>query len=91
MTKTELAHEISVKTGIDKKTTLNIVEAFMETLKENMGKGEEVYLRGFGSFIIKHRAEKPARNITTNTTVIIPAHDIPAFKPVKEFVEGMKK
>ena len=91
MTKAEIAYAISAKTGIEKKDAMNIIEAFMETVKENMEKGEEVYLRGFGSFIIKHRAEKTARNISKNVTVIVPAHDIPAFRPAKEFLEAMKK
>jgi DNA-binding protein HU-beta len=62
----------------------------METIKTSMINGNEVYLRGFGSFIIKHRAEKTARNISKNTTMIVPAHNIPAFKPAKEFVEKLK-
>ena len=60
-------------------------------VKDSIAKGEPVYLRGFGSFIIKHRAEKAARNITKNTTLTIPAHDIPAFKPAKVFVASVKK
>ena len=91
MTKAVIAHAISAKTGIEKKDALNIIEAFMATVKENMEKGEEVYLRGFGSFIIKHRAEKTARNISKNVTLIVPEHNIPAFKPAKEFMEMMKK
>ena len=91
MTKAEIAHAISAKPGIEKKDAMNIIEAFMATVKENMEKGEEVYLRGFGSFIIKHRAEKTARNISKNVTVIVPEHDIPAFRPAKEFLEAMKK
>ena len=91
MTKAEIVHAISAKTGIEKKDAMNIIEAFMETVKENMEKGEEVYLRGFGSFIIKHRAEKTARNISKNVTVIVPEHDIPAFRPAKEFLEAMKQ
>ena len=91
MTKAEIAQAISEKTGIEKKDALNIIEAFMATVKENMEKGEEVYLRGFGSFIIKHRAEKTARIISKNVTVIVPEHDIPAFRPAKEFLEAMKK
>ena len=91
MTKAEIVLAISEKTGIEKKDALNIIEAFMTTVKENMEKGEEVYLRGFGSFIIKHRAEKTARNISKNVTLIVPEHDIPAFRPAKEFLEAMKK
>ena len=91
MTKAELTYAIAEKTGIDRKAVLKIVEALMESIKESMQGGEEVFLRGFGSFVIKHRAEKTARDIGKNTTIIIPAHDIPAFKPAKEFMEMMKK
>ena len=62
----------------------------MENIKTSMINGEEVFLRGFGSFIIKHRAEKTARNISKNTTMVIPAHNIPAFKPAKSFMEKVK-
>ena len=85
MTKAELVNSISKATGIEKATTLAVVEAFMDSVKDSLSKGEAVYLRGFGSFIIKHRAQKAARNITANTTVVVPAHDIPAFKPCDEF------
>ena len=91
MTKAELTYAIAEKTGIDRKAVLKIVEALMESIKESMQGGEEVFLRGFGSFVIKHRAEKTARDIGKNTTIIIPAHDIPAFKPAKEFMEAVKK
>ena len=85
MTKADLVQEISKQTGIDRSEVLMIVEAFMETVKGSLSNGKNVYLRGFGSFILKRRAEKTARNISKNTTIIIPAHDIPAFKPSKEF------
>lgn len=85
MTKAEIVNSISKSTGIEKATTLAVVEAFMDTVKDSLAKKEPVYLRGFGSFIIKHRAQKAARNITTKTTVIVPAHYIPAFKPCDEF------
>lgn len=85
MTKAEIVNEISLKTGTDRKEVLQIVEGFMESVKTSLANGENVYLRGFGSFILKHRAEKVARNINRNTTIIIPAHDIPAFKPSKDF------
>lgn len=68
-----------------------IVESLMEEIKNSLEKDEPVYLRGFGSFILKHRAEKTARNISQNTTIIIPAHNIPAFKPAKEFVKDVSK
>lgn len=91
MTKAEIVQEISAKTGVDRKAALNIVEALMETIKGSLESGEEVFLRGFGSFVIKHRAEKTARNISKNVTMIVPEHDIPAFRPAKEFVEKMQK
>lgn len=85
MTKAEIVNKISKATGIEKTTTLAVVEAFMDSVKDSLSTGEPVYLRGFGSFILKHRAQKAARNITAKTTVVVPAHDIPAFKPCKEF------
>lgn len=91
MTKADLVQEISKQSGIDRNEVLMIVEAFMETVKGSLSRGKEVYLRGFGSFIIKRRAEKTGRNIGQNTTLIIPAHDIPAFKPAKEFSNKVKK
>ena len=91
MTKIELVREIAAKTGLENKDVMLVVESLMQTIKTSMADGEEVFLRGFGSFIIKHRANKTARNISKNTTVIIPAHDIPAFKPAKEFMEMVSK
>ena len=85
MTKAENVNEISLKTGAGRKEVLQIVEGFMESVKASLASGENVYLRGFGSFILKHRAEKVARNITKNTTMIVPAHDVPHFKPSKDF------
>ena len=90
MTKAEVVSEIASKTGIDKREVLMVVESLMDTIKTTMTNGEEVFLRGFGSFIIKRRAEKTARNISKNTTMIVPAHNIPAFKPAKEFLEKVK-
>lgn len=90
MTKAEIVAEIASKTGIEKQVVMQVVEGMMEIIKTSMINGEEVFLRGFGSFIIKHRAEKTARNISKNTTMIIPAHNIPAFKPAKSFVERLK-
>lgn len=90
MTKAEIVAEIASKTGIEKQVVLQVVEGMMDTIKTSMINGEEVFLRGFGSFIIKHRAEKTARNISKNTTIIIPEHNIPAFKPSKEFMEKVK-
>ena len=92
MTKAQIVNEISQKTGIDKATALTAVEAFMEAVKESLiEKEENVYLRGFGSFILKKRAKKTARNISKNTTIIIDEHNIPAFKPAKVFVDAIKK
>ena len=90
MTKAEIVSEIASKTGIDKREVLMVVESLMDTIKTTMTNGEEVFLRGFGSFIIKRRAEKTARNISKNTTMIVPAHNIPAFKPAKEFLEKVR-
>ena len=90
MTKAEIVSSISDKSGIEKADVLATVEAFIEEVKNSLEKGENVYLRGFGSFIIKTRAEKTGRNISKNTTIKIPAHNIPAFKPAKVFVEGVK-
>jgi DNA-binding protein HU-beta len=85
MTKADVVNEIAKNTGIDKATILKTVESFMEVVKDSLAKDENVYLRGFGSFIVKQRAEKTARNISKNTTIIIPAHVIPAFKASKAF------
>jgi len=90
MTKADIVNEVAKSTGIEKVEVQTVVEAFMESVKDSMIKGEPVYLRGFGSFIIKHRAEKAARNITKKTTMTIPAHDIPAFKPAKVFASAVK-
>lgn len=90
MTKAEIVTSISGKTGIEKGDVLTIVEALMEEIKDSLEKNDNVYLRGFGSFIVKRRAEKTGRNITKNTTIMIPAHNIPSFKPAKVFVEAVK-
>ncbi len=91
MTKADIVNEITRKTGTDKQTVLNTIEAFMEVVKESLSEEENVYLRGFGSFIVKKRAQKTARNISKNTTIIIPEHNIPAFKPAKTFTLSVKK
>ena len=91
MTKAEIVSNISDKLGNDKNDVQAIVECFMEEVKSSLESGDNVYLRGFGSFIIKTRAEKTGRNISKNTTIKIPAHNIPAFKPAKVFMEGVKK
>lgn len=90
MTKADIVSEIAKSTGIDKASVLETVEKFMESVKESLANGENVYLRGFGSFIIKTRSQKTARNISKNTTIIIPEHKIPAFKPAKVFMEQVK-
>jgi DNA-binding protein HU-beta len=90
MTKAEIVADIANKTGIEKVAVQATVEAFMDTLKNSMITGQNVYLRGFGSFVIKKRAEKTGRNISRNTTIIIPAHNIPSFKPAKSFVSKVK-
>ena len=91
MTKADIVSEVAKATGVEKVEALAVVESFMDVVKGALAKGEPVYLRGFGSFIVKHRAQKAARNITKNTTIVIPAHDIPAFKPAKTFMEAVKK
>ena len=91
MTKADIVAEIARQTGVEKTVALSVVEAFMESVKESMIAGNDVFLRGFGSFIIKKRAEKVARNISKNTTITIPAHNIPAFKPAKTFLEAVKE
>lgn len=91
MTKADIVREVSKNTGIEKVTAEKAVEAFMEIVKESLAKGNNVYLRGFGSFIIKKRASKVARNISKNTTVIVPEHFIPSFKPAETFVDQVKE
>ena len=90
MTKADIVTEIAKQTGVEKVQIQAIVESFMDEIKDSLGRGENVYLRGFGSFIVKTRAEKVARNISKNTTITIPAHNIPAFKPAKSFAAKIK-
>ncbi|MBK8806463.1 MAG: integration host factor subunit beta [Bacteroidales bacterium] len=90
MTKADIVNEVAKNTGVEKVIVQKTVEATMEAIKDSLSKGSNVYLRGFGSFIIKKRAKKTARNISKNTTIIIPEHNIPAFKPAKTFVNGVK-
>ncbi|MBB6681919.1 integration host factor subunit beta [Aequorivita sp. 609] len=90
MTKADIVAKISERLGMEKNEVQATVETFMEEVKNSLEGGDNVYLRGFGSFIIKTRAEKTGRNISKNTTIKIPAHNIPAFKPAKVFVEGVK-
>ncbi len=91
MTKADIINEISEKTGIEKLAVQASVESFMKIVRNNMAEGKNIYLRGFGTFVVKKRAEKTGRNISKNTTVIIPAHYIPAFKPAKTFAEKVKR
>ena len=91
MTKLELIKEICNRTGVDTASATATIEAMMSVMKDTMSKGECIYLRGFGSFILKHRAQKTARNNSRNQTIIVPAHDLPAFKPCKDFAEMLKK
>lgn len=91
MTKADIVSRISEKLGIEKGDVQATVESFMDEVKNSLENGDNVYLRGFGSFIIKKRAEKTGRNISKNTTIKIPAHNIPAFKPAKVFIESVKK
>ncbi|MBO8465258.1 MAG: HU family DNA-binding protein [Bacteroidetes bacterium] len=90
MTKAEIVSKVAKATGVEKATVNAVVQSFMENVKDSLAKEKPVYLRGFGSFIIKHRAQKTARNILEETTMVIPEHDIPAFKPSKTFIEMIK-
>ena len=90
MTKADIVSNISKKLGIEKVDVQLVVESLMNEITSSLENGENVYLRGFGSFIVKRRAEKTARNIKKNTTIKIPAHNIPAFKPSKIFLNGVK-
>lgn len=89
MTKAEIVAQIAKKTGLDKDAVLTVVEQFMSNVKDSLVDGEAVYLRGFGSFIVKTRARKTARNISQEKSIIIPEHNIPAFKPAKTFVAAV--
>jgi len=89
MTKAEIVNSIANRTGIGKQEVAATVEALMDEIRNSLISRENVYLRGFGSFIVKHRAKKTARNISKNTTLVIEAHDLPAFKPCKSFVDKM--
>jgi DNA-binding protein HU-beta len=91
VTKADVIAEITSKTGIDKKDVSETLESFFEVVKNNLANQENIYVRGFGSFILKKRAAKLGRNIKRNTTVNIPEHHIPSFKPGKEFMQEVKK
>ena len=90
MTKADIVTNIVEETGLERVEALKAVEAFMGTIKDSLAQGQKVYLRGFGSFVVKERAEKTGRNISKNTAIIIPAHNIPSFKPAKTFVDEVK-
>ena len=89
MTKAELVKQIALKTGVEAETVSAVVENLMEQVRESLIGGEDVYLRGFGTFLRKHRKAKKARNITKNTTIVIPEHDIPAYKPSADFQKSI--
>lgn len=91
MTKIELVKIVAQKTGIDQATVLAAVEGMVDTIKETLVQKENVYIRGWGTWTLKHRAQKTARNILKNTTMVIEAHDIPYFKPCKDFMESVAK
>lgn len=90
MTKADIVNEISRSTGIDRATVLLTVEQLMDIIKDSLSNDENVYLRGFGSFVVKTRKEKTARNISKNESIIIPEHKIPSFKPAKVFMDEVR-
>jgi len=90
MTKQDLVNSVSKNTGIEKIAVEKTIEALMETVRVSMAQNKNIYLRGFGTFLVKKRAKKTARNISKNTTMIIPEHFIPSFKPAKEFMDKIK-
>lgn len=90
MTKADIVNEVAKATGLEKINVQNVIESFMDNVKDSLAKDNSVYLRGFGSFIVKKRAQKTARNISKGKTIIIPAHCIPAFKPSKVFMNKVK-
>lgn len=91
MTKADIVNEIARSTGLEKNAVLATVEKFMEVVKDSMADGNNVYLRGFGSFVVKTRKAKTARNISKNTSIKIPAHTVPTFKPSRVFLDQVKK
>ena len=90
MTKAEIVREVSKSTGIEATTVMAAIEGFMEAVKGSLAKDNKVYLRGFGTFEVKTRAQKTARNITKNTTMVIPEHKVPTFKPCTDFKNQVK-
>lgn len=91
MTKADVINKVSENTGLDKAIVSDVVEQFFDVVKDSMSQGENIYFRGFGSFILKKRARKIARNITKNTAIVIDAHHVPKFKPSKTFIEKVKE
>lgn len=91
MTKAEIVADISKKTGISRTEVLTTIEAFTETIKNALNEGDGVYLRGFGSFVLKTRAKKIGRIISSNTSIEIPEHKIVTFKPAKDFADDIKE
>ncbi|MDX2189363.1 MAG: HU family DNA-binding protein [Bacteroidota bacterium] len=90
MTKADVVSHVSDQTGINKSDVLITVESFINVIKSSMESGDDIFIRGFGSFVNKKRARKVARNISKNTAIVIDAHFVPTFKPAKEFVEKVK-
>lgn len=91
MTKAEVVTKIAQKTGLEKADVSASLEAFFKVVKSSMAEGENIYIRGFGSFVVKKRAEKVARIISRNKAIVIKEHYVPTFKPAKVFVEKVKE
>ena len=97
MIKAELVNKLAIKTGVERRVISAVIEMFMDTIKNSLEKGENVYLREFGTFEIKQKASKKARNIVktddgyVTTTITVPAHTVPRFKPAKKFIDRVRK
>jgi len=91
MTKSDLISEVAKRTGLSQASVRESIETFLQVVKESILGGMSVQIRGFGSFFRKQRASKKARNLSTNTSIIIPAHDVPAYKPSKEFAQAVRE
>lgn len=91
MTKADIVAQIAQQTGVNRTVVLAVVEAFMKNIKDSMVAGDDVFLRGFGSFVVKQRGRKVARNISKNTSIVVPAHSVPVFRPAKEFMDMVKE
>ena len=89
--KVDVVNQIAKKTGVEKRDVKEVVELFFDMIKDSLCKGENAYFRGFGSFVIKKRAKKIGRIISTNTAIVVPAHNIPKFKPTKSLAASVKK